>query len=174
MTVNSYTVEEQLTSSSFNTLNIDVNPIDMISRKLREEYYELFLNTIRQEELEEGYLSKSEIMYEKITQEYGYVLASNFINDIYKYGIQKNDLKILLSVLKLISNISNENEINNFSIIAISLFNYNNVEIIDSAIACFEKWARKSDAELLKNFKSPDEEWLKDYYNKTILYLEGL
>lgn len=174
-TVNSYNIQERLLEGTSNTLlQESQNPVDIYFEKLMNNYYELFLNVINHEELEEGYLSKSEIMYEKITQEYGYVLASNFINNIYKYGIQNNDLKVLLSILKLISNISNKNEINNFSVIAISLFSYNNVEIIDGAITCFAKWGRKEDAELLRNFKEPTEKWLKDYYNETILYLEGL
>ena len=171
MELDTYTVlieDNNITETDFE------NTVDSAYKELKDRYYQLFLNVIKNEELEEEYISKSEILYRKIAEEYGYILASNFINDIYIYGIQNNNIKVLLTVLKIISNVSNENEINTFSIIAISLFTYNNVEIIDEAISCFEKWGRKSDAELLKNFKEPKEKWLADYFKETILYLEGL
>ncbi len=172
MDINTYTIQQPLIEDISTTENI--SEIDKLYNNLTEEYYNVFLNVIKHEELEEGYLSKSEILYKEIAKKYGYVLASNFINAIYKYGIQHNDLKVLLSILKIISNISNENEIDNFSIIAISLFKYNNIEIIDEAISCFEKWGRKEDAELLKNFEEPSQQWLAEYYRETISYLEGL
>lgn len=172
MDINTYTLPQTLLEDISTTES--TSEIDKLYNTLIDEYYNVFLNVIKYEELEEGYLSKSEVLYKKIAKKYGYVLASNFINAIYKYGIQNNDLKILLSILKIISNISNKNEIDNFSIIAISLLRFNNAEIIDEAISCFEKWGRKSDAELLKNFEEPSQKWLAEYYRETISYLEGL
>lgn len=172
MDINTYTLTQTLLEDISTTES--TSEIDNLYNSLIDEYYNVFLNVIKYEELEEGYLSKSEVLYKEIAKKYGYVLASNFVNAIYKYGIQNNDLKILLSILKIISNISNKNEIDNFSIIAISLLRFNNVEIIDEAITCFEKWGRKSDAELLKNFEEPSQKWLAEYYRETIAYLEGL
>ena len=172
MDINTYTLPQTLLEDISTTES--TSEIDKLYNTLIDEYYNVFLNVIKYEELEEGYLSKSEVLYRKIAKKYGYVLAPNFINAIYKYGIQNNDLKILLSILKIISNISNKNEIDNFSIIAISLLRFNNAEIIDEAISCFEKWGRKSDAELLKNFEEPSQKWLAEYYRETISYLEGL
>ncbi len=172
MDINTYTLPQTLIEDILTTEN--TSEVDKLYNSLIDEYYNVFLNVMKYEELEEGYLSKSEILYKEIAKKYGYVLASNFINAIYKYGIQNNDLKILLSILKIISNISNKNEIDNFSIIAISLLKYNNAEIVDEAISCFEKWGRKSDAELLKNFEEPSQKWLAEYYRDTISYLEGL
>lgn len=172
MDINTYTLPQTLLEDISTTES--TSEIDKLYNSLIDEYYNVFLNVMKYEELEEGYLSKSEVLYKEIAKKYGYVLASNFINAIYKYGIQNNDLKILLSILKIISNISNKNEIDNFSIIAISLLRFNNAEIIDEAISCFEKWGRKSDAELLKNFEEPSQKWLSEYYRETISYLEGL
>lgn len=172
MDINTYMLQQNLLEDISTTESI--SEIDKLYNSLIDEYYNVFLNVMKYEELEEGYLSKSEVLYKEIAKKYGYVLASNFINAIYKYGIQNNDLKILLSILKIISNISNKNEIDNFSIIAISLLRFNNAEIIDEAISCFEKWGRKSDAELLKNFEEPSQKWLAEYYRETISYLEGL
>lgn len=172
MDINTYTLPQTLLEDISTTES--TSEIDKLYNSLIDEYYNVFLNVMKYEELEEGYLSKSEVLYKEIAKKYGYVLASNFINAIYKYGIQNNDLKILLSILKIISNISNKNEIDNFSIIAISLLRFNNAEIIDEAISCFEKWGRKSDAELLKNFEEPSQKWLAEYYRETISYLEGL
>lgn len=172
MDINTYTLPQTLLEDISTTES--TSEIDKLYNSLIDEYYNVFLNVMKYEELEEGYLSKSEVLYKEIAKKYGYVLASNFINSIYKYGIQNNDLKILLSILKIISNISNKNEIDNFSIIAISLLRFNNAEIIDEAISCFEKWGRKSDAELLKNFEEPSQKWLAEYYRETISYLEGL
>lgn len=178
MSTNTYILRNSIDKYEMNTTsteNTDISyPIDNAYENFKWKYYDVFLNVINQEELEDGYLSKSEVLYKEITKEYGYVFASNFINDIYKYGIQENNLKVLLSILKIISNVTNENEINIFCVIAISLLNYKNVEIVDSAIACFEKWGRKNDAEILKNFKEPTESWLAEYYKNTISYLEGL
>lgn len=158
-----------------NTNSFDVSsPLDDNFKLLNEEYLEKFLNVIKREELEDGFLSNSELLYTEIAKKYGFVLATNFINSIHKTGLQNNDLKITLSILKIISNIKNEIEIDNFSIITLSLFSHKNIEIIDGAISCFEKWGRKSDAELLKNFNVPDVPWLKEYFDKTISYLEGL
>ncbi|MCL2520464.1 MAG: hypothetical protein FWE37_05625 [Spirochaetaceae bacterium] len=154
--------------------NESINLVDILASNLKIEYHDLFLNVIKREELEDGFVAKSELVYQEIVLKYGYVLSVDFINDICMWGWQNNDIKVLLSVLKIIANITSEYEIEKFIHIAMYLFGHKNLEIADSAIFCFEKWGRKKDAELLKKFREPKEDWLKDYFHKTIAYLENL
>ena len=82
MELDTYTVlieDNNITETDFE------NTVDSAYKELKDRYYQLFLNVIKNEELEEEYISKSEILYRKIAEEYGYVLASNFINSASVY-----------------------------------------------------------------------------------------
>jgi hypothetical protein len=88
--------------------------------------------------------------------------------------MKTQDVKPLLSILKIISNVNSDNEIDNFSVMASALMHHKDIEITDAAISCFEKWGRKEHAATMRNFTVPTEKWLADYFNETVKYLESL
>jgi len=171
--ISSNSFPKQQNSIFYTTLHSKAHKIDALAEELKEKYYEIFITTVKYEELEDTIMSKSELLYSEIVSKYGYILSSNFVNTIFKESLQKQDVKSLISILNLISNVNHVREIDIFSVIALTLLHHSDVEIVDKSISCFAKWGRKEDADILSSFQSPSEEWLAEFFNKTIDYLRS-
>lgn len=137
--------------------------------KCKNKYEDLFLNTIINEYIEEGYISNSQKLFEIISDEFGKVISILFMQSIYV----KNALnsKVVKSLLYIMSEV-NSNDLREpaAGIIAFALSN-KDYEIKDLALQCFEKW---KDTQYLDLLKSMDMgvAYLNDYLKHIIDVME--
>lgn len=151
-------------TSETKSRNID-DELKILFQECWNKYEIIFYNTIVNEHIEEGYISNSQNLFETIKKEYGDVISSQFLNQIYiKYAQNNKLVKSLLYILaeqKLVDLHGIE--------LGVVLFAIPNkdYEIKDLALQCFEKWKEPRYLDLLKSI-TIGVEYLDDYLNYII------
>lgn len=135
------------------------------------KYKEIFINTMMNEFLEDGYISNSQKLYDIIQNEYGNITSTMFLGNVYKENALNN--KIIKSILYILSKIK-PNKLNGIEegIIAFALMN-KDYEIRDLALQCFEKWNDKRYLNLLRSLDM-NVDFLQEYLNYIINELENV
>jgi hypothetical protein len=160
-------------SSSRNDSDYNPNSLDnFINTKLEEcenKYNYLLYNTIMDEYIEEGYMSNSQKLYERINAEFGYNITYLFLNKLYIKNSLNN--KLIKSVLYIMSELNPDNlNGNEVGIIVCALAN-KDYETRDLALRCFETWNDTKYLDLLKSFDI-GVEFLVEYLQYIIKTLE--
>lgn len=151
-----------------------VNQImDMTIKKLLDnctnKYKDLFYTTIMNEFIEEGYISDSQKLYKIIRNEYGDIVASLFLSNIYTENALNN--KAIKSILYIILEVKPDCLFGKQDgILAYALLN-KDYEIKDLALQCFEKWCDIEDLPLLKSMEI-GVDYLDEYLKQIISQLE--
>lgn len=163
-------VESNTTSSQIKNNNSLDDTINKMIEDCTNKYKELFVKTMLDEYIEDGYISNSQKLYSIIESEYGYIVSSLFLNNIYmEYAINNKIIKSLLYIMSRLD----PKYLNGIDI-GISAFALNNkdYEIRDFVLQCFEKWNDKRYLPLLKSLKL-DVDFLQEYLDIIIMQIES-
>lgn len=164
---------EKLLKETSRTSSEVSNYDDVINKRLtscNKKYKDLFIKDMLDEYIEDGYISISQKLYSIIEEEYGSIVASIFLNNVYQEYALNN--KIIKSILYIIGRL-NPNYLNGIEV-GITAFALNNVdyEVRDMALQCFEKWNNKKHLRLLKSLKL-DVDFLQEYLESIIKQIES-
>lgn len=102
------------------------------------KYENIFIQTILNEYIEDGYFSNSQILFNNIVKEYNNIISSQFLNEIYLKNATSN--KVIKSLLYIMANMQ-LNDLHGIELgIVMFAFSHKDYEIKDLALQCFEKW----------------------------------
>ncbi|MGX5556727.1 hypothetical protein [Bacillus cereus] len=138
----------------------------------REEYLkvesEKFLSMLRNDYIEAGYYSSSEL-YLKSKLEKDPIIAKSWLNKFFYDNLANSE--ILVKLLHIISDIDYRIMAPEGPIMAMAASNYDDDEVREYSIRVFEKWANPESLKVLKKIRF-SEDWLQEYANEVIIDLE--
>lgn len=133
----------------------------------------IYMNRIKtmlnNEQIEVGYSSLTENYIESILED-NPNLTKEVINSIYIENFA--DPAFLHKLIEVVSNLDYEKMYPTNTILALGTLNHKDVRVQEASIASFEKWDDKKNLSVLQNIEFCNE-WLKEYAEEVIEYLEG-
>jgi hypothetical protein len=135
--------------------------IDFLKRKI--------LNMLINENIVVGYTSMTEVFLDKCIED-DLSLTKDILNMIYVacYDNPEN----LQKFIEVMSNLNYQKLYPTNTILALGVINHVDIGVQEAAIAAFEKWDDGRNVAILKSTKYTVE-WIEDYANEVIDYLES-
>lgn len=127
------------------------------------------LRTLMNEDVAVGYSSMTERYFNDLLKE-DVLLLKDILNHIYKDVF--DDAEILQKFIEVMSNLDYELLHPTNTILAVGVINHVDVGVQEAALAAFEKWDDKSNANFLKNINYTTG-WIEKYAEEIIDYLES-
>ncbi len=161
-------------NNSESTINFkDFNTLLASEQKAREnivlQYKNDIINVIRNDYFEAGIISQSENYILNIANTNNYEYIRDAANNLYLEYY--NDSHILTGLLIMMGTLSYEDALPQGQTMALGLLQHKEISVRDRAVQVFERWNSKKGLDVLKELHC-DQEWLQDYVNKVIKYLE--
>ncbi|MGH0593348.1 hypothetical protein ACQVPY_13755 [Bacillus pretiosus] len=160
------------TSSKVNPISNSNTGVYNAQKISREEYLKKeanqFFSILRNDYVEAGYYSSSELYLKSKLQEEPMVVKS-LLNTFFYENLSSPEM--LVKLLHIISDIDYDIMKPEGPIIAMAAATHNSDEVNEYAIRVFEKWANTESLTVLKNMRF-HEEWLQEYANEVITDLE--
>ncbi|HDR8123586.1 hypothetical protein PDN28_14500 [Bacillus cereus] len=145
------------------------NEIEKLTSKRNELLKRKILNMLKNENIEVGYTSMTEMFLNKMLKN-DLSETKDIINLIYFDVFDKP--KLLQKLVEVVSDLDYEKLSPLNKIIAVGVINHKDVGVQEAAIAAFEKWDDKENLKLLMNIQYTTP-WIEDYAKEVIEYLEG-
>lgn len=129
----------------------------------------VFLQILREENLEVGYLnSLDSLVNEQIEKDP--LITASWLSDMYVHYY--SDVRVLHAILFTISRIENPIVKPSLLIMANSGLSHQDIEIRETSIRCFENWSDNASLKFLKTAKADPVSWLEDYKKQVIADIE--
>ena len=92
------------------------------------------------------------------------------IQEIYFYSVSRKDHMLAWNIMVVVSQLPYDRLGNSASVLALAATRNPNMDIVETAIRCFENWEDKNACVFLKN-SSFEERWLQNYADEVCEYV---
>lgn len=144
--------------------------IELQERKvIVKQYKNEILNTIRNDQFEDGMISNSErYMTDCYTTE-----SKEYIKEALMelYMDYLDNAHVLTGILVMISSVPYDSIAPQGQIMSMGLLQNKSLEVRDRSIQAFERWNSKKGISVLQSLNC-DKKWMQKYVDKVIMYLE--
>lgn len=124
--------------------------LDELFFSCKKKYESIFYRTAVSEYIEDGYISDSMKVFDKIYNEYSGTISGKFLDFMYLRNV--SNTKVIKSILYILAN----NEVNQLGGIELPILSYAllnaDYELKDLALQCFERWKSPKYLDMLKSF----------------------
>jgi hypothetical protein len=127
------------------------------------------INMMKNENVVVGFTSMTEIFLSELLEK-DLSLLKDVLNLVYTEVFDNPEE--LQKFIEIMSNLEYEVLHPTNTILALGVIQHTDIGVQEAAIAAFEKWDDKTNLKLLKNINYTAD-WIEDYANEVIQYLEG-
>lgn len=142
---------------------------DLRLRTLEKEFTSKLKLFITEEAFEYGYENKADVLV-KEQMVINRMATKEWLSNIFTQNYGNHE--IMIGILRLISRFDINEVSPQGKLMAISAISHKDSEIKECAIRAFESWASLDSIELLRNIEV-EQNWLKEYLNSVIQYIES-
>ena len=141
---------------------IETEPLEI---KEYNKWHDKVYSAMQEESFEIGYVSKSENYFRELPEN-----RKIWIQSLFEESKQENDIKMMIGILHIISDLP---YCNMFSSIAFKAINYDDSIVKEYGVKAFEDWEAIDAIPFLVNMEI-NQQWLKKYVDSVIRDLESL